>query len=228
MLVFKFRILWIVFSSILHFFFHFKSIEIYAHGAAEILCTRSEHNYCAYLFEPARSIIWPFFRQAIIGSGDPLGAPHSSIAVSPCATRVFCGSRRKSSRSVATRSVAFWLRATPNSFFASHQYTPASLSRRECVTDKKKRLPDGSSIWWPGSIVSGSPSLYQSTFGSGEPSALQFNVNGLFLGTMLSSGCSIIVGASRPKSEWERRGGKITFKSISATIQSVDLIFAKW
>lgn len=149
------------------------------------------------------------------GSGDPFGAPHSSIAVSPCATRVFCGSRRKSSRSVATRRVAFWLRATPNSFFASHQYTPASLSRRECVTDKKKRLPEGNSIWWPGSIVSGSPSLYQSTFGSGEPSALQFNVNGLFLGTMLSSGCSIMVGASRPKSERRKQKTYINIEIFS-------------
>lgn len=34
----------------------------------------------------------------------------------------------------ATCSVAFLLRAIPQSFSASHQYTPASLSRRECTT----------------------------------------------------------------------------------------------
>lgn len=34
----------------------------------------------------------------------------------------------------ATCSVAFLLRATPQSFSASHQKVPASLSRRECTT----------------------------------------------------------------------------------------------
>lgn len=185
----------------------------------------SEWKHFSYLFEPAKSIICPFFRHEIIGSGDPFGAPHSSIAVSPYATRVFCGSRRKSSRSVATRSDAFWLLATPSSFFASHQYTPASLSRRECATDRKKRFPDGSSIWWPGSIVSGSPSLYHSIFGSGEPSALQFNVNGEFLGTMLSSGCSIIVGASRPT----QRNKKKTWNYIrNWNHQQFNLIISNW
>ena len=33
------------------------------------------------------------------GSGVPRGGPHSIIATSPSATRVFCGSNRKSSRS---------------------------------------------------------------------------------------------------------------------------------
>lgn len=32
------------------------------------------------------------------GSGEPRGGPHSIIATSPKATRVFCGSKRNSSR----------------------------------------------------------------------------------------------------------------------------------
>lgn len=35
----------------------------------------------------------------LTGSGVPRGGPHSIIATSPSATRVFCGSNRKSSRS---------------------------------------------------------------------------------------------------------------------------------
>jgi hypothetical protein len=53
----------------------------------------------AYLFEVDRFKVWPFLRQEMIGSGDPLGGPHSNSTVSPCATLVFCGSRRNSSRS---------------------------------------------------------------------------------------------------------------------------------
>lgn len=57
----------------------------------------------SYLFELVKSIVWPFFRHDTIGSGDPFGGPHSNIAVSPWATRVFCGSKRNSSRSTAKK-----------------------------------------------------------------------------------------------------------------------------
>lgn len=41
--------------------------------------------------------------------------------------------------SPATCKVAFLLRAIPHSFFASHQYVPASLSRREFTTCRRWR-----------------------------------------------------------------------------------------
>lgn len=56
-------------------------------------------------FECSISNFWPFFLHEIIGSGLPRGPAHSSRAVSPCATRVFCGSRRNSSlRTVKQRN----------------------------------------------------------------------------------------------------------------------------
>ena len=58
-----------------------------------------------YLFVMSRSIVCPFLRQKTVGSGWPLGGPHSNRAVSPCATLVFFGSARKSSRRTANRDV---------------------------------------------------------------------------------------------------------------------------
>lgn len=52
-------------------------------------------------FEPSKSNFWPPFFHVTVGSGMPRGGAHSSSAVSPCAMRVFCGSRRNSSRSTA-------------------------------------------------------------------------------------------------------------------------------
>lgn len=51
-----------------------------------------------YLLEVVKSSVCPFFRHVTVGSGDPLGGPHSSSTVSPRAIRVFCGSKRNSSR----------------------------------------------------------------------------------------------------------------------------------
>lgn len=66
-----------------------------------------------YLLEFVMSIVWPFFRHDTIGSGDPFGGPHSSITVSPCATRVFCGSSRNSSRSTGTKKSVMGLVQVP-------------------------------------------------------------------------------------------------------------------
>lgn len=66
-----------------------------------------------YLLEFVMSIVWPFFRHDTIGSGDPFGGPHSSITVSPCATRVFCGSSRNSSRSTGTKKSVMGLAQVP-------------------------------------------------------------------------------------------------------------------
>lgn len=41
--------------------------------------------------------------EIITGSGVPFGGPHSIIATSPNATRVFCGSKRNSSRNTVKR-----------------------------------------------------------------------------------------------------------------------------
>lgn len=115
------------------------------------------------------------------------------------ATCTSSGSSRNSLCMVATSSVAFWLLATPCAFLASQKYTPESVSRRfRCCTDKKKRSPEGKTIWWPGSIVNASPFLNHLISGVGEPLASHFNVNGLFRFSTLLMGCSIIVGASRP------------------------------
>lgn len=51
--------------------------------------------------------------------------------------------------------------------------------------------------WLPGSTLSDSPSLYHSTDGKGDPSALQFSVAGSCLGTIASMGCSLIRGYSK-------------------------------
>lgn len=56
-----------------------------------------------YLLEVVKSSVCPFFRHVTVGSGDPLGGPHSSSTVSPRATRVFCGSKRNSSRRTARK-----------------------------------------------------------------------------------------------------------------------------
>lgn len=66
-----------------------------------------------YLLEFVMSIVWPFFRHDTIGSGDPFGGPHSSITVSLCATRVFCGSSRNSSRSTGTKKSVMGLVQVP-------------------------------------------------------------------------------------------------------------------
>lgn len=42
--------------------------------------------------------------KSLTGSGVPRGGPHSIIATSPSATRVFCGSNRKSSRSTVRKN----------------------------------------------------------------------------------------------------------------------------
>lgn len=54
-------------------------------------------------FEPSKSNFWPPFFQVTVGSGIPRGAAHSRRAVSPWAIRVFCGSRRNSSRRTGWR-----------------------------------------------------------------------------------------------------------------------------
>lgn len=62
--------------------------------------TRQSYAH-AYRFELLKSSVWPFLRHMMVGSGDPLGGPHSISAVSPWATLVFCGSNRNSSRNTA-------------------------------------------------------------------------------------------------------------------------------
>lgn len=37
----------------------------------------------SYLLEFVKSIVRPFFRHEIVGEGEPLGGPHSRVAVSP-------------------------------------------------------------------------------------------------------------------------------------------------
>ena len=61
------------------------------------------NNSTTYLFDVSVSIFCPFFFHIIDGSGLPFGGPHSRIAVSPCATRVFCGSSRNSSLKTANK-----------------------------------------------------------------------------------------------------------------------------
>lgn len=63
----------------------------------------------AYRFELLKSSVWPFLRHMMVGSGDPLGGPHSISAVSPCATLIFCGSNRNSSRNTAKTQIKTWL-----------------------------------------------------------------------------------------------------------------------
>lgn len=69
-----------------------------------------------YLFDEFKSIVWPFLRHIIVGSGEPFGGPHSISAVSPWATIVFCGSKRNSSRKTEIEiyrftyySICYWL-----------------------------------------------------------------------------------------------------------------------
>lgn len=64
--------------------------------------TASRRIKKTHRFVASRSIMWPFLFQWRVGSGWPRGGPHSSKAVSPAATLVFCGSARNSSRSTAT------------------------------------------------------------------------------------------------------------------------------
>nr|ADM33455.1 RT09859p [Drosophila melanogaster] len=75
----------------------------------------------------------PSFIQISVGSGMPLGGPHSSRAVSPLATRVSLGSTRKSSRKTAIWSEAWRLTAWPTRFLATHQYSPPSCSFLPCI-----------------------------------------------------------------------------------------------
>lgn len=71
--------------------------------------------------------------------------------------------------------------------------------RDEFVTFRKNSPPAGRNIRCdPGRILSGTPSLYHWIVGVGEPSALQFNVAGSCLGTIVSIGCSIIRGIWDP------------------------------
>lgn len=54
------------------------------------------------LFSTSNDDMLTFF-QVSVGSGLPFGGPHSRRAVSPAATRVSCGSTRKSSRKTVTK-----------------------------------------------------------------------------------------------------------------------------
>lgn len=108
----------------------------------------------------------------------------------------------------ATWSVAFRLTSIPARFLATHQYTPLSCSFLLCATRRKNSEPsdrmtfcDLAPLSLPlpaaaplGAIFSNSPSLYHSIVGSGRPSALQPNVIGSFFGTVMSVGCSVILG----------------------------------
>jgi hypothetical protein len=94
--------------------------------------------------------------------------------------------------------VAFLLTADPAMFFATHQYTPASCSFLLFIVRKKKSDPAGSRTRWDllsvGEVLTGSPSLNHSMEGSGRPSALQLRVTGSFFATIMSEGCSVILG----------------------------------
>lgn len=108
----------------------------------------------------------------------------------------------------ATWSVAFRLTSVPATFLATHQYTPLSCSFLLCATRRKNSEPsdrmtfcDLAPLSLPppaaaplGAIFNSSPSLYHSIVGSGRPSALQPNVIGSFFGTVMSVGCSVILG----------------------------------
>lgn len=68
------------------------------------------------------------------------------------------------------------------------------------ITFKKNNPPAGKNILCdPGNIFNGTPSLYHCMVGGGDPSALQFNVAGSCLGTVVSIGCSIILGVCEPE-----------------------------
>lgn len=109
----------------------------------------------------------------------------------------------------ATWRVAFRLTSVPATFLATHQYTPLSCSFLLCATRKKNREPsdritfceDLAPLSPPppaaaplGGIFNSSPSLYHSIVGSGRPSALHPKVIGSFFGTVISVGCSVILG----------------------------------
>lgn len=65
------------------------------------------------------------------------------------------------------------------------------------LTLRKKSPPAGKSIRWePGNIFKGTPSLYHWIVEA--PSALQFNVAGSCLGTVVSIGCSVMRGICDP------------------------------
>ncbi len=72
-------------------------------------------------------------------------------------------------------------------------------------TLRKNNPPAGNSIRWdPGNIFNGTPSLYHWIVGEGVPSALQFNVAGSCLGTVVSIGCSVMRGRFDPANEIKR------------------------
>lgn len=73
-------------------------------------------------------------------------------------------------------------------------------------TFRKNKPPAGRNTRCdPGWFFSSVPSLYQCMMGIGEPSALQFNVTGSWRGTVVSIGCSIILGICRPAREQNKR-----------------------
>jgi len=78
------------------------------------------------------------------------------------------------------------------------------------LTLRKNNPPAGSVMRWePGSIFSGTPSLYHWMVGVGDPSALQLRVAGSCRGTVVSMGCSTIRGGCEPaekmqKEQWRR------------------------
>lgn len=98
----------------------------------------------------------------------------------------------------ATIKVAFRLLVFPNALLASHQYTPASDSFRLCATRRKNKFPAGSRTLWDrascGAVLNICPSLYQVIVGSGSPTAWQFSVAGSCRATVVSTGCSVILG----------------------------------
>lgn len=98
----------------------------------------------------------------------------------------------------ATCKVAFLLTACPAMFLATHQYTPASCSFLLLIVLRKNNDPDNNNTRCDFDstleVRTGSPSLNHWISGSGRPSALQFKVTGSFFATILSEGCSVILG----------------------------------
>lgn len=92
--------------------------------------------------------------------------------------------------------------------FSNKKYSKDLLSN--LLTFRKNNPPDNSkTLWEPGNIFNGTPSLYHCIVGVGDPSALQFNVAGSCFGIIESVGCSMIFGGWNPvkikKSLFENR-----------------------
>lgn len=79
-------------------------------------------------------------------------------------------------------------------------------------TFKKNKLPTGR-ITRCVDALSGVSSLYQTTLGSGIPSALQLMVTGSFLGTVVSIGCSTIRGAWKAKKRIKKKRNQLMFSN---------------